>query len=216
MPPAEGALALGQQNFRREVFSTAQSASAASAAPLTVRTYEATLRATVPKFAAKLGTRVLPMSPGDAFYAFLSAVVLLGPKAASPVSTKPGVRRSYVKIVKAAVGCWRAVRGTRAAFALEWSPRMGVFWPGIKRPRVHASLEKCPPLLSDVRRVCTRGESSPARLRQAARDADLPPVGVGRGPLLEEAMVLRSAVPPSVVFFGVGRASGWPPFGSPM
>ena len=68
-------------------------------------------------------------------------------------------------------------------------------------------MEKCPLLLSDVRAVCARGESSLARLRQAVTGADLPPTGVGFGPLPEEAMALRSAVSLSVAFFGARRAS---------
>ena len=120
---------------------------------------------------------------------------------------RPRRVRSYVKPVEAAVFHWRAIRGTRTVFDLGWSPRMGVSWSGIKRSCVQASLGKCPPLLSDVRAVCTRNESSLARLRQAARAADLPSVGVGLGPLVEEAMVLRSAESLSVAFFGARRAS---------
>ena len=61
------------------------------------------------------------------FFAFFGAVLLLGPKSSSPVSSQPGVRWSYVKLVKAAATYWRVVRGTRAAFGGEWSPRMGRF-----------------------------------------------------------------------------------------
>ena len=72
-------------------------------APGTVRAYEATLRAIVPKVAAKLLAQVLPMSSVDVFYSFLNAVVLIGPEAASSASTRPGVRWSSVKLVQAAV-----------------------------------------------------------------------------------------------------------------
>ena len=58
-------------------------------------------------------------------------------------------------------------------------------------------------LLSDVRAECARGESSLARLRQAERSADLLPTGSGLGSLLEDAIVLRSAVSLSAAFFGV-------------
>ena len=80
-------------------------------------------------------------------------------------------------------------------------------WPDVKRSCVHVSTEKCPPLLSDVRAACTRGGSSLALLRQAVRSSDLPSSGLGVGPLLEDAMVLPSAVFTSVAFFGVSRAS---------
>ena len=83
LPPAQGALPVERQEFRREVCATAKPAFATSAAPGTVRTYEATLRATAPEVTAKLGPQVLPMPPEDVLYAFSSTVVSLGPKAAS-------------------------------------------------------------------------------------------------------------------------------------
>ena len=121
------------------------------------------------------------MSSEDVFYAFLSAVVSPGPNAASSVSVQLAVRRSYVKLLKAAVAYWHVVRGSRAVFACEWSPRMVVFCSGITRFCVHASMEKVPLLLSDVRALFSRGESSPARLHAAVRSADLPPTGSGLG-----------------------------------
>ena len=81
-----------------------------SAAPGAVRTYEAALRALVPKVTAKLGSQVLPVSPEDVFYAFSSAAVSLAPTAASSVSVQPAVRRSFVKVVRAAVAYWRVAR----------------------------------------------------------------------------------------------------------
>ena len=77
--------------------------------------------------------------------------MLLGPKSPSPVSAQPGVRWSYVNLVKAAVAFWHVVRGKRAVLDADWTPRMGVFWAGIKRSCVHGSVEKSPQLLSDVR-----------------------------------------------------------------
>ena len=127
-PSAEGAPSLEQQNFRREVFATAQSAFVASAAHGAVRAYEATLRAIAPKVAAKLGDQVSPMSSDGAFYAFCSSAALLGPRTVSSVSTQPGVRRSYVKPVKGADAFWRVVRDTRAVFDPEWPQRIGAFW----------------------------------------------------------------------------------------
>ena len=94
LPLAEGALSLGQQDFRREVCATAKSACATSAAPGAVRTYEATLRAIVPKITAELGSQVLPMSPEGVLHAF-SAVVLAGPKTATSVPAGPAVCWSY-------------------------------------------------------------------------------------------------------------------------
>ena len=90
-PPADGAPSLGQPAIE-----TAQSAIATRAAPGAGRTYEATLRAKVPKVTAKLGPRVLALSPDDVFYAFFSSAVLLGRKTVSSVAAHPGVRWSFV------------------------------------------------------------------------------------------------------------------------
>ena len=165
MPPAQAAQSLEQLEFRREVCAAAKSAFATTAAPGAVRTFEATLRANVPKVTANLGSSALPMSPEDVFYAFFSAAVMLGPKTASPVSVHPAGRWSYVKLVKAAAAYWHVVRGSRAVFDCEGSPRMGVVWSGIKRSCVHVSTETDPLLLSF------------ARQREAVRNSDLPPTG---------------------------------------
>ena len=69
---------------------------------------------------------MLPMSAEAQCLSFLGAVLILGPKAPSPVSGLRGVRRNYVKLVKGAAAHWRAARGERAVFDSEWSPRMGV------------------------------------------------------------------------------------------
>ena len=61
------------------------------------------------------------------FLSFFGAVLLLGPKSLSPASALHGVRWIYVKLVKAAVAHWHVVRGERAIFDAEWSPRMGRF-----------------------------------------------------------------------------------------
>ena len=71
---------------------------------------------------AKLCSKVWPMSSEDVFYAFFSAVVLLGPKTALSVSVQPAVRWGYVKLVKAAVAYWHVARGSRAVFDCEWFP----------------------------------------------------------------------------------------------
>ena len=54
-------LSSDQEAFRRELFTTLQSAFISSAATGAVGTYEATFRAMVPKVTLKLGTQVLPM-----------------------------------------------------------------------------------------------------------------------------------------------------------
>ena len=74
---------------------------------------------------------------------------------------------------------WHGVRGTRAVFDAEWPPRMGAFWAGIKRSRVHASAEESPLLLAVMDSVCVRGAAGLARLRQAVAEAELPAVGRG-------------------------------------
>ena len=118
------------------------------------------------------------------FLSFLGAVLILGPKSPSPATGLPGVRRDYVKLVKPAAAHWRAARGERAVFDNEWSPRMGVFWCGVKRKRIHASVEKTPLLFSGARELRRRAEVNHSRLRQTAGEADLAPGGFGLGSLL--------------------------------
>ena len=126
IPPAS-AIFPAQEAFRRELFGAVQSTFEVSAAAGAVRTYEATLRAIVPKVTLKLGSRVLPMRAEAQFFAFFGAALLLGPKLSSPASSQPGARWNYVKLVNAAVAYWCVARGTRAVFDGEWSPRMGFF-----------------------------------------------------------------------------------------
>ena len=154
-----------QETFRRELFSSLSSAFEVSAASGAVRTYAATLRSIAPKVMSKLGCPVLPMLSEQQFFAYFGPVLLLGPKSASPVSTHSGVRWSYVQLVKAAIAYWRAVRGQPAVFGSQWSPRMRVFWSGVKRSCVHASAEKLPLLLEDARGLCRRAEVTCSRLR---------------------------------------------------
>ena len=108
---------------------------------------------------------MLPMESESVFYAFFRAVVILGPKSPSSVAGHSAVGRSYMKLVEAAVAFWHVVRGTGGAFDAEWPPRMGAFWAGIKRSCVHASSEKTPLLLADMRAVCVCGVPGLARLR---------------------------------------------------
>ena len=133
-----------QELFRRELLEVVRSTFGANAASGTVHTYEAALRGIAPKVMAKLGSAVLPMGTEAQFLSFFGAVLMLGPKTQSPATSQPGVRWSYVKLVKAAVAYWHVVRGERAVFDAEWTPRMGVFWPGVKRSCVHATSEKLP------------------------------------------------------------------------
>ena len=93
---------VGQERFHQEVRSTLQYSFASSAAPSSVRTYEATLRATAPKVAAKLISRAIPTDSECAFYAFLDAVVIRGPKFPLSVTGQSAARWSYVTLVKAA------------------------------------------------------------------------------------------------------------------
>ena len=141
------------------------------------------------------------------FFAFFGAVLLLGPKSPPPVSPQPGVRRNYVTLVKAAVAYWHVVRGERAVFDVEWSPRMGVSWSGVKRSCIHLTVEKSPLLFSDVRELRRRVEVSRTRLRQAVGGADLAPGGAGLGQMLGRAMTLRRAASARLAFFGVRKAS---------
>ena len=84
-------------------------------------------------------------------------------------------------MVKAAVAFWHVVRESRAVFDTDWSPRMGVFWPGLMRSCVHSSSEKSPLLFADMRSFCVRGAAGWAGLRQATSSDDLPAVGTELG-----------------------------------
>ena len=68
-----------RESSRQQLFSSLQSAFAASAASGTMRTHESALRAGGPKVALKSGTHVLPMIPDCQFCSFLGSAVLPGP-----------------------------------------------------------------------------------------------------------------------------------------
>ena len=206
LPPAHG-LSPEQETFRQDLLEVVRSTFGSSASSGTVHTYEAVLRGIVPKVTLKLGSAVLPMRTEAQFYSFFGGVLLLGPKTASPVTSHPGVRWNYIKLVKAAVAYWHVVRGERAVFDVEWTPRMGVFWSGIKRSSVHSTTEKVPLMFSDVHSACLQGHKSVERLKQAAGGPDLAPGGVGLGQMLPHAMALRASVSVALAFFGVRRAS---------
>ena len=120
--------------------------------------------------------------------------MLLGPRSPPLLSGHPGVRWSYAELVKAAAAYWRVILGERAAFDSDWAPHMGAFWAGIKRGRVHGSLEKSPLVLSDVRPLCVKAETSAARL------LDLPLNGAGLGAWVDKGLPLRCAVSVSLAF----------------
>ena len=83
------------------------------------------------------------------------------------------------------------VRGERAAFDIQWTPRVGVFWAGIERPRIRTTLEKSPVLLGDVHGLRCRAEVSCTRMRQATDHSEQPPGFAGLGQMLDRAMALR-------------------------
>ena len=62
-------------------------------------------------------------------------------------------------------------------------------------------------MLSDVRSLCVKAETSAARLRRAVGGSDLPPNGAGLGAWVDEELSLRCAVSFSLAFLGVRRAS---------
>ena len=62
-------------------------------------------------------------------------------------------------------------------------------------------------MLSDVRSLCVKAETSAARLRRAVGGSDLPPNGAGLGAWVDEALSLRCAVSASLLFSDVRRAS---------
>ena len=93
------------------------------------------------------------MSTEAQFFAFSGAVLLLGPKSPPPVSPQPGVRRNFVNLVEAAVAYVNV--GERAAFDVEWSPRMGVSWSGVKTSCIHLTVEKSPPTILGCARIAS-------------------------------------------------------------
>ena len=119
---------------------------------------------------------------------------MLGPKTTSPVTSQPGARWNYIKLVKAAVAYWHVVRGERAVVDVEWTPRAGVFWSGVKRSCVHSTLEEAPLLFSDVHKARRQGQTSLECLRRAVGGPDLAPGGIGLGQMLPHAVALRGAV----------------------
>ena len=163
LPPAS-VLPLAQETLRRDPFATVQPAFEISAACGAVRTYEATLRNIVPKVTLNLGSQVLSTVTEAQFSAVFGALLMLGPKSASPAPAEPRVRWNYVKLFKSAVAHRHATRGERAVSDDHWTPRMGVFWAGIKRSCVHVAPEKSPLLLEEV---------SCALLRQAVGNSDV-------------------------------------------
>ena len=62
-------------------------------------------------------------------------------------------------------------------------------------------------MLSDVRSLCVKAETSAARLRRAVGGSDLPPNGAGLGAWVDEELSLRCAVSVSLAFLGARRAS---------
>ena len=164
-----------QEGFPRDLLEVGRPTFGANAASGTARTYETVLRGIAPKVTMKLGSAVLPMRSEAQFYSFFGGVLLRGPKTTSPVTPQPGVRWNYVKLVKAAIAYWHVVRGERAVFDVEWAPRMGVFWSGVKRSCVHSTLEKVPLLFSDVHKACRQGQTSVEWLRRAVGGSDLAP-----------------------------------------
>ena len=172
-----------------------------------MRTYGATLRAIVLKVALKLGTQALPMVSAAQFFSVSGSAVLSGPKSPSTVSAQPGVRRSYVELVKAAVAYWHVVRCERAVFDSHWAPQLGVFWAGIKRACIRAPMGKSPLLLGGVRALCARAGTGSVRLRSALGNSELPSSGPGLGAPVDDALVMRCAVSASVAFLAVRRAS---------
>ena len=111
------------------------------------------------------------MESEGVLYVLFSAVWLMGPKYPSSVTGHPAVRWCYAKLLKAAV----ALRDT------EWLPRMGAYWAGIRRSCAHATSDRLPLRLTEVRAVLIRGECALSRSRKVAARQDLPAVGRGLG-----------------------------------
>ena len=61
-------------------------------------------------------------------------------------------------------------------------------------------------LLADMRVVCDGGAAGLGRWRRAVEGGGLPRAGSGLGPLLDDAVSLRSAASMAIAFFGVRHA----------
>ena len=83
-PPTTRPATLPQGRFRRELLGAVQTLLGSSAAPGTVRTYEAALRSLT-----NFGAPVLFMSDEATFIAFFGATLLLGPKSATLSTGQP-------------------------------------------------------------------------------------------------------------------------------
>ena len=104
-----------------------------------------------------------------------------------PPTGQSAARWSYVKLGKATVAVWHVARGSRGVFDGEWPLRPGFFWVGIGRSFAHASLEKAPFLLADMRTVCDKGAWAPAHLRFAIVGGTLPRDVSVLEPLMDDA-----------------------------
>ena len=111
VPPLAFSSNSEQETFRKDLLDVAHSAFSCSAASGAVRTYGTVSRGIAPKVMRKLGSHVAPMRAEAQFYSFFGAVVMLGPKSASPVTSQQEARWNYVKLVKAAIAYWHVVRG---------------------------------------------------------------------------------------------------------
>lgn len=135
LPPTAGPAPAYQERFLRNSLGAAQTVMLSSTAPGRVCTYEAVLRSWVPRVADDLGAPIPPLAYEATFIASCGATLLFGPKSRTLTTGRPAAKCFYVMPVKAAISLWPVVRGSRAVFGEEWSPRMGFFWGGIERSR---------------------------------------------------------------------------------
>ena len=67
-------------------------------------------------------------------------------------------------------------------------------------------------LLADMCVACDRGAAGLARLRSAVEDGGLPRAGSGLGPLLDDAVSLRSAASVAIALSACVERPRWPSF----
>ena len=207
LPPTAGPAPAYQERFLRDSLGAAQTVMLSSTAPGRVCTYEAVLRSWVPRVADDLGAPIPPLAYEATFIASCGATLLFGPKSRTLTTGRPAAKCFYVMPVKAAISLWPVVRGSRAVFGEEWSPRMG-FFGAVSSDRGKGSAERAPFLLVDMRGVCDGGALALSRLHSAVEGGSLPRTESGMGPHLYDATSLRGAASMAVAFFGVRCVSG--------
>ena len=187
-----------QLKFRGEVLDVPTSAFASSAAPGSVRTYEAALKSVTPKVTSKVGYQIFPMRRTSSF---------VGPRFSASSAGQLVVCWSYVELVEAAVAFWRSVRGILPVFEKDCGTHIGAFWAGLKKACSDAHREKGPLPLPEKRSVLERALFGASIHCGAVGTNEYGEDKTGLGRFLTSAVELRAATPMAAGFFAARRLS---------